>query len=125
MFTVAERRALDQLSTPAGNLAGLAAHQRTKLLAAPTAAGLRHDVDSLREFKVDLVAALAPLAPAVLLDPEIGLPHVLEQRAFPARTGLLVSLERSGAIRSSDGLRSVELLPEVGAAGVRRLGGTG
>jgi tagatose 1,6-diphosphate aldolase len=125
MFTVAERRALDQLSTPQGHLAILAADQRTKLVAARTAAGLPHDADSLREFKLDLVEALAPLAPAVLLDPEIGLPHVLEERAFPARTGLLVSLERSGAIRSPDGLRSVELLPDHGAAGVRRLGGTG
>jgi sulfofructosephosphate aldolase len=125
MFTVAERRALDQLSTPAGKLAVLAADQRTKLVAARTAAGLSADPASLREFKLDLVEALAPLAPAVLLDPEIGLPHVLEQGAFPARTGLLVSLERSGAIPTPDGLRAVELLPGHGAAGVRRLGGTG
>src|SRR4051794_9919386 len=124
MFTTAERRALDQLSTPSGQLGILAADQRTKLVAAREAAGLPADLESLREFKLDLVEALAPLAPAVLLDPEIGLPHVLDARAFPARTGLLVSLERSGAIRSSDGLRSVELLPDVGAAGVRRLGGT-
>jgi sulfofructosephosphate aldolase len=125
MFTVAERRALDQLSTPAGHLAILAADQRTKLVAAREAAGLAADPASLREFKLDLVAALAPFAPAVLLDPEIALPHVLEQGAFPARTGLLVSLERSGAIRTPDGLRAVELLPDHGAAGVRRLGGTG
>jgi len=125
MFTIAERRALDQLSTRQGHLAILAADQRTKLVAARTAAGLPHDLESLREFKLDLVEALAPLAPAVLLDPEIALPHVLEQRAFPARTGLLVSLERSGAIRTPAGLRAVELLPGVGAAGVRRLGGTG
>jgi sulfofructosephosphate aldolase len=125
MFTVAERRALDQLSTPAGHLAILAADQRTKLVAAREAAGLAADPASLREFKLDLVEALAPLAPAVLLDPEIALPHVLEQGAFPARTGLLVSLERSGAIRAPGGLRAVELLPGHGAAGVRRLGGTG
>ncbi|HET7171176.1 MAG TPA: hypothetical protein VFI18_06045 [Gaiellales bacterium] len=125
MFTIAERRALDQLSTASGRLGILAADQRTKLVAARDAAGLPADLESLREFKLDLVEALAPLAPAVLLDPEIGLPHVLEEGAFPARTGLLVSLERSGAIRSPDGLRSVELLPDVGAAGVRRLGGTG
>ena len=86
MFTIAERRALDQLSTRQGHLAILAADQRTKLVAARTAAGLPHDLESLREFKLDLVEALAPLAPAVLLDPEIALPHVLEQRAFPART---------------------------------------
>jgi sulfofructosephosphate aldolase len=125
MFTVAERRALDQLSTPTGHLGVLAADQRTKLVAARTAAGLPTDPASLREFKLDLVDALAPHAPAVLLDPEIALPHVLEHGVFPARTGLLVSLERSGAIRTPSGLRAVELLPDVGASGVRRLGGTG
>src|SRR4029078_10587799 len=125
MFTVAERHALDQLSTPTGHLGVLAADQRTKLVAARTAAGLSSDPESLREFKLDLVEALAPLAPAVLLDPELRLPHVLAQGGVPALTGLLVSLERSGAIRTPEGLRAVELLPDHGAAGVRRLGGTG
>src|SRR4029078_4508894 len=137
MFTVAERRALDQLSTPTGHLGVLAADQRTKRVASRVAhvapyvaalapaAGLSSAPESLREFKLDLVEALAPLAPAVLLDPELRLPHVLAQGGVPALTGLLVSLERSGAIRTPEGLRAVELLPDHGAAGVRRLGGTG
>ena len=124
MFTIAEQRALDQLSTPGGRLGILAADQRTKLVAAREEAGLPSDIESLRAFKLDLVQALAPHAPGVLLDPEIALPHVLEQRAFPGRTGLLVSLERSGSIPAPGGLRAAELLPGVGAAGVRRLGGT-
>ena len=61
----------------------------------------------------------------MLLDPEIALPHVLDERALPGRSGLLVSLERSGAVRTPEGLRRAVLLPDVGAAGVRRLGGTG
>jgi sulfofructosephosphate aldolase len=125
MFTVAEQRAVDQLSTAGGRLGVVAADQRTKLVAALREAGLPTDLPAMRSFKLDLVRALAPLAPAMLLDPEIGLPHVLEQRAFPARTGLLVSLERSGSRPSPEGLRQAELLPDVGAAGVRRLGGTG
>lgn len=125
MFTIAEQRALDQLSTPSGHLAVLAADQRTKLVAAREAASMPSDIATLRGFKLDLVRALAPAAPAVLLDPEIALPHVMEERAFPARTGLLVSLERSGAVRTGDGLREARLLPDLGAAGVRRLGGTG
>jgi sulfofructosephosphate aldolase len=125
MFTVAERRALDQLSTPGGRLGVLAADQRTKLIAARRDAGLTFDTETLRDFQLDLVRALAPHAPAVLLDPEIGLPHVLEHGAFPAHTGLLVSLERSGAVAAPGGLRRAELLPGVGASGVRRLGGTG
>jgi len=124
MFTVAERRALDQLSTAGGRLAILAADQRTKLVAAREEAGLPSGVDSLRAFKLDLVEALGPHTPGMLLDPEIALPHVLERGALPARTGLLVSLERSGAIPAPGGLRAAELLPGVGASGVRRLGGT-
>jgi tagatose 1,6-diphosphate aldolase len=124
MFTTAEQRALNQLSTPAGRLAVLAADQRTKLVAAREGAGLSTDMASLRGFKLDLVRELAPQAMAVLLDPEIALPYVMDEGAFPARTGLVVSLERSGAVRTPDGLRSAELLPEVGALGVRRVGGT-
>lgn len=125
MFTTAEQRAIDQLSTPSGRLAVLAADQRTKLVEALNAAGLPSDMESMRAFKLDLVEALAPLAPAVLLDPEIALPHVADAGALPARTGVLVSLEQSGSRHSPDGLRTAMLLPEVGADGVRRLGGTG
>jgi tagatose 1,6-diphosphate aldolase len=124
MFKTAEQRALDQLSTPAGRLAVLAADQRTKLVAARGQAGLPTDMASLRAFKLDLVRELGRLPAAVLLDPEIALPYVADEGALPARTGLIVSLERSGAVRAPDGLRSAELLPGVGALGVRRLGGT-
>jgi sulfofructosephosphate aldolase len=125
MFTTAEQRALDQLSTPSGRLGVLAADQRTKLVAALEAAGLPADMDSMRSFKLDLVRALGANPPAMLLDPEIALPYVIDERALPAHTGLLVSLEQSGARRSPDGLRRAELLPDMGAAGVRRNGGTG
>lgn len=115
MFTTAEKRALSQLSTAGGRLAVVAADQRTKLVAMRRAAGMAFDEAALREFKLDLTRALAPHAPAILLDPEIGLPYVVDEGAVPPGTGLLVSLERSGA---------AELLPGVGALGVRRLGGT-
>jgi sulfofructosephosphate aldolase len=124
MFTIAERRALDQLSTSSGRLGIVAADQRTKLVAARERAGFPSDMESLRAFKLDLAQALGPHAPGMLLDPEIALPHVLERGALPARTGLLVSLERSGSVPAPGGLRAAELLPDVGASGVRRLGGT-
>ena len=102
----------------------VAADQRTKLRAARDGAGLDSDDTTLLDVKLDLVRALAPHAPAMLLDPEIALPGAIDAGAFPARTGLIVSLERSGAIRTDAGLRQAELLRTVGAAGVRRLGGT-
>jgi sulfofructosephosphate aldolase len=125
MFTTAEQRALDQLSTSGGRLGVLAADQRTKLVAALESAGLPSGADAQRSFKLDLVRSLGGDPPAMLLDPEIALPHVLDERALPARTGLLVSLERSGSRRTDGGLRRAELLPGVGAEGVRRVGGTG
>src|SRR6185437_2988924 len=125
MFTTAEQRAIDQLSTESGRLAVVAADQRTKLVEALQAAGLESRMDFMRAYKLDLVSALAPAAPAMLLDPEIALPHVTDAGVLPAHTGLLVSLERSGSRRTPDGLRSAQLLPGVGADGVRRLGGTG
>src|SRR5262249_26958556 len=111
MFTTAERRAIDQLSNGSGRLAVLAADQRTKLVEALTGAGMPADLGSMQGFKLDLVSELAPMAPAVLLDPEIALPYVVDEGALPGRTGLLVSLERSGSRRTPDGLRSAELLP--------------
>jgi sulfofructosephosphate aldolase len=125
MFTTAEQRAIGQLADPGGRLAVLAADQRTKLVEALEGAGLPSDLPTMRAFKLELVQALAPIAPAMLLDPEIALPHVADSGALPPRTGVLVSLERSGSRRSPDGLRAAELLPGVGAAGVRALGGTG
>jgi tagatose 1,6-diphosphate aldolase len=125
MFTTAEQRAIDQLSTAGGRLAVLAADQRTKLSEGLAAAGLVNDMAAMRAFKLELVAAMAPLAPAMLLDPEIAMPHVADAGVLPGRTGVLVSLERSGERPDGDGLRTTELLPDVGADGVRRLGGTG
>lgn len=125
MFTTAERRAIDQLSTPRGILGILAADQRTSLCAARAAAGMPADPRDLAAFKLELARALAPHAPAMLLDPEVALPAVLDEGAVPPHTGLLVSLERSGARRTASGLREAELLPGIGAEGVRRLGGTG
>ena len=125
MFTTAEQRAIDQLSTSGGRLAVLAADQRTKLSEGLAAAGLANDIEAMRAFKLELVSAMAAAAPAMLLDPEIALPHVADAGALPGRTGVLVSLERSGERRGPNGLRTVELLPDMGADGVRRLGGTG
>src|ERR671937_1905353 len=97
MFTTAEKRAVDQLSTPGGRLAVLAADQRRDLRSRLAGAGRPNDMDSLRAFKLELVSALAHAASAVLLDPEIALPHALDQGAVPGDVGVLVAVEVSGA----------------------------
>ncbi|HEY8860040.1 MAG TPA: hypothetical protein VIM27_11355 [Gaiellales bacterium] len=123
MFTTSEKRAVQQLSTPNGALAVVAADQRVSLRGMFERTGMSSDIGALREFKRALVTALAPSASAMLLDPEIALPDVVDAGLVPADVGLLVSVEVSGA-RWDGGLAPAELLPGFGAAGVRRMGGT-
>jgi sulfofructosephosphate aldolase len=124
MFTTAERRAIQQLTTPAGTLAVVAADQRASLRSMFDRAGMDGGIEGLREFKRALVSALAPAgASALLLDPEIALPDVVDRGLFPGVVGLLVSLEVSGAVRDGE-LHTTRLIPDFGAEGVRRVGGT-
>jgi sulfofructosephosphate aldolase len=123
MFTTSENRALQQLSTREGVLAVVAADQRVSLRAMFGRAGAGDDLEALREFKRALVTALAPAASAILLDPEIALPDVVDRGLVPRDVGLLVSVEVSGAVPDGH-LVPAHLLPGVGAAGVRRMGGT-
>ena len=121
-LTTAERRALQLISTPGGKLAVLAADQRVDL-AALLPDGDAAEPELLREIKRDIVEVLAPEASAVLLDPEIGLPYLVDRGAVPRDVGLLVALERDDPPWVG-GLRPSSVDPDVGAAGVRRLGGT-
>lgn len=119
--TAAESRALELLSTDAGRLAIVASDQRQSLVKLRERSGLPATAGDLRGLKADIVAALAPDASGVLLDPEYALPALVEDGVVPRDTGILVAVERSGA-RAVDGLRVSELVLEPG--GVRRLGGT-
>jgi sulfofructosephosphate aldolase len=123
VFTTAETRALHQLTAASGRLAVVAADQRTSLVKVRHAAGVPTDDAALRDFKNDLVEASAPHAPAMLLDPQIALPSVIKDGVLPGHTGLLVSLEKSGPPLVGEA-RPAELLPDLGAAGIRALGGT-
>jgi tagatose 1,6-diphosphate aldolase len=122
MFTTSETRAVQQLSTENGALAVLAADQRVSLRAMFERGGGAGPAE-LGEFKRALVEALAPAASAVLLDPEIALPDVVDRGLVPRQTGILVSVEVSGDEPDGD-LHPARLLPDFGAAGVRRMGGT-
>jgi tagatose 1,6-diphosphate aldolase len=123
VFTTSEKRAVQQLSTREGALAVVAADQRVSLRSMLGRTGSDTSLEALREFKRALVTALAPAASALLLDPEIALPDVVDRGLVPGDAGLLVSLEVSGAVADGD-LFPARLLPDVGAAGVRRMGGT-
>lgn len=121
--TTAERRALDQLALPSGTFAVLANDQRASLRAMRARHGQPDHDDALRAVKSVVVSTLGPQASAILLDPELSLPSLVDSGAQPGRQGLLVSLEESKD-RSTDQGRVTTLLPDLGARGVRRLGGT-
>jgi len=89
------------------------------------------DVDCYRvmvDFKLDLCAALAPHATAVLLDPVYGAAQAVAAGALPRGTGLLVSVEATGykgkktarVTRVLDGW-NVEKIKRLGASAVKML----
>jgi tagatose-1,6-bisphosphate aldolase len=119
--TTAKSRALQQLTTEEGRLAIVANDQRRSLVTLRERSGLPAGAEDLRVLNADIVAALAPTASGVLLDPEFALPALVDDAVVSRDTGILVVIERSGS-RDENGLRGAE--PVIAPAEVRRLGGT-
>ena len=115
---------LDALADTHGRLAVLAMDQRGTLRKMLTGAGKSAEDDDLRAFKVDVVAALSPLATGVLLDPEFGVPAVQAAGALHPGTGLLVAAEPATKDTWNGEYRTV-LDPERNAAWVKAQGGDG
>lgn len=123
-MTTVERRAFTRLSTPAGRMLVVAADQRNGMRAVmncPEGAAAI-SVEELAAAKSDLVAHLGNHAPAILLDPEVALPKVVDEGTLAAGTGLVVGLDASG-FEEVDGLRYTRYVPGVTASTVRELGG--
>lgn len=123
MSTV-ERRAFSRLTTPAGRMLVVAADQRNGMRAVMNCPegpeGV--SVEELAEAKADLVAHLGNHAPAILLDPEVALPKVVDEGTLTPGTALVVGMDASG-FEEVDGLRYTRYVPGVGVGTVRELGG--
>jgi sulfofructosephosphate aldolase len=120
-----ERRGLAAISTPAGRMLIVAADQRNGMKAAMTDAPDGPGSISTAELaaaKADLVRHLGNHAPAILLDPEVALPAVVDDGVLARDTGLVVGMDASG-YETVDGLRYTRFVPEVTARRVRELGG--
>lgn len=122
-LTTIERRAVQRISTPEGNMLIVAADQRNSMKAvvqdAP-ASGI--STAELAEIKADLVQYLANHAPAILLDPEVALPALVDDGTLARDTALVVGLDSSGA-DVEDGLKYTNFVPGVSARTVRDFGG--
>jgi tagatose 1,6-diphosphate aldolase len=96
-MTTGKIRRLQQCATPEGKLVIAAMDHRGSLRRAlnPQAPAAAPD-EVLITFKQDVVAALAPAASAVLLDPEYGAGPCIARGTLPGATGLIVALERTG-----------------------------
>ncbi len=123
-MTTAERRAMATISTDSGAILIVAADQRNSMKAvmnAPTGpAGVSQE--ELVAAKADLVRYLGNHAPAILLDPEVALPQIVDDGTLARTTGLVVGMDASG-YETVDGLRYTRYVPGVTPRTVRDLGG--
>ncbi|MGB2962523.1 MAG: tagatose 1,6-diphosphate aldolase [Anaerolineales bacterium] len=72
--------------------------------------------------KLDVIKTLAPVASGVLLDPLYGAFQAIARNELPAKTGLLVAVEKTGYSGKSTA-RSSTLLPDWGVPQIKKMGG--
>lgn len=120
-----ERRGMTAISTDAGRMLIVAADQRNGMKAvmddAPGGAGSITKPE-LAAAKADLVTFLANSAPAILLDPEVALPAVVDDGVLARDTALVVGMDASGN-EVVDGLRYTRFVDGITPRAVRDLGG--
>jgi tagatose 1,6-diphosphate aldolase len=121
-LSIGKWRGLQQCSTARNALAVLALDHRNNLRQAlrPDAPQTINDGD-LTAFKLEAVAALAPVASAVLLDAQYGAAQCIAAGALPGRCGLLVSVEASG-YSGEPTARHSGILPDWSVAKIKRMG---
>lgn len=124
-LTTRERRGMAAISTAACRMLIVAADQRNSMKAvmtdAPGGPGSVSDAE-LAAAKADLVRYLGGNAPAILLDPEIALPAIVDDGTLARGTALVVGMDASG-YETVDGLRYTRFVPGVTARRARELGG--
>jgi tagatose 1,6-diphosphate aldolase len=121
-ISIGKLRGLQQLADYKGMMTMCAIDHRGALKRAlneknPDAVSYQDMVD----FKLDLCQAVAPVASAVLLDPEYGAGQAISAGLLPGAKGLLVSVEKTGYSGDSTA-RITELLPGWSVKKVKRMG---
>jgi len=124
-LTTLERRAMQAITTDDGHMLIVAADQRNGMKAAIADSPSGSEAitrDELAAVKADLVRHLANKAPAILLDPEVALPAIVDDGVLDRDTALVVGMDASG-FETVDGLRYTRFVPGISARRVRELGG--
>lgn len=123
-MTTIEKRGLQAISTPGGKILIVAADQRNSMKAVVQDTPGETSAITLSELatiKADLVTHLANHAPAILLDPEVALPQIVDDGILARDTALVVGLDASG-FAVEDGLRYTSFVPGMSAKEARRYG---
>ena len=122
------RIGLGSIARSDGTLAIIAMDQRNTLRRMLEAADRPTTTEEMREFKVDVTARLSPLASAVLLDPEFGVPAVREAHAMASGSAYLVAAEpperatwNTEPRAGRDPLRSAQWVKDMGGDAVKFL----
>jgi tagatose 1,6-diphosphate aldolase len=116
-------RVLDQLGQQVGEVGHGVADHGQPLVDMLADLGLSTAPEEQRAFKADLVDTVGRDASAVLLDPDVSLPDVVDRDLVARDVGLLVRIEADGH-QLGDGLRRSALIDGLGAEGARALGAT-
>jgi tagatose 1,6-diphosphate aldolase len=121
-LTVGKLRGLQQVSSQRATFTCLALDHRQNLRRAlnpsdPTAVS---DAE-LSRFKLEVTAALAPAATAVLLDPEYSAAQAVAAGVIPKQVGLVVALEATG-YSGEPTARQSQILPGWSVEKAKRMG---
>ena len=124
-LSIGKRRRLQQCASSKGIFSILAIDHRNNLRRAlnPQDPGSVPG-EALVDFKQAVVAALAPEASSILIDPEYGAIQIIASDTLPGETGLIVAMERSGYSGPSTA-RVTELLPDWDAQRLVQIGANG
>jgi tagatose-1,6-bisphosphate aldolase len=121
-LSIGKLRGLQHCAAPNGTFTCLAIDHRQNLRRALDLPDSSVVGDAeLTGFKLDMTAALADLATAVLLDPEYGAAQAIAAGILPNKTGLVVALESTG-YTGDPAARLSQLLPGWSIEKARRMG---
>lgn len=118
LLSIGKLRGLQQCLSRRGTFTCLALDHRQNLRRANPAF---EDPAALSRFKLEVVASLADLATAVLLDPEVSAAQAVAAGALPGGVGLVVALESTG-YGGSPTARQGQVLPGWSVEKARRMG---
>lgn len=123
-LSIGKIRGLQQISTADGILIICAMDHRGSLRTMIEKEQLEEvDYQEMVEHKLELCAALAPHASAVLLDPDYGAAQCIAGGVLPGHTGLLVSIEATDYQSVPQG-RLTTLLDNWSVEKIKRIGGS-